>query len=47
MQGGPADRPRWRNRLAWLILIWAAGVACMGLAAWLIKLLMRAAGLSA
>lgn len=45
--GGPADRARWRSRVAWLILIWATSVAFMALAACLIKLLMRAVGLSA
>ena len=47
MRGRPADRPRWRSRVGWLILIWAMSVAFMGLAAYLIKLLMRAVGLSA
>lgn len=46
MAGRTADR-RWRNRLGWLLLIWALSVGCVALAAFLIKLLMRAAGLSA
>ncbi len=36
----------WVRRLAWLILIWVASVAALGAAAWVIRLLMRAAGLA-
>jgi hypothetical protein len=35
------------KRLGWMVLIWAASVAALGLAAALMKLLMRAAGMTA
>ncbi len=35
------------KRLGWLVLIWSASVAALGLAAALMKLLMQAAGLAA
>ena len=38
--------PRWIERLAWLCLLWVAGVATMGLVVWLLRGLMRAAGLA-
>ena len=37
----------WWKKLAWLILIWAAGVAALGVVAWLLRWLMQTAGLSA
>ena len=37
---------RWIERLAWLGLFWVAGVAAMGLVVWLLRGLMRAAGLA-
>ncbi|KRV80539.1 cyanide insensitive terminal oxidase, subunit III [Pseudomonas citronellolis] len=33
------------KRLGWLVLIWAGSVAALGVAAWLMRLLMNAAGL--
>jgi hypothetical protein len=39
------DRPWWK-KLGWLILIWSASVAALGIVAWLLKLLMNAAGLT-
>ncbi|WP_374439213.1 DUF2474 domain-containing protein [Pseudomonas panipatensis] len=33
------------KRLGWLLLIWAGSVAALGVAAWLMRLLMSAAGL--
>lgn len=36
----------WWRRLAWLILIWSASVAALGVVAWAIRLLMDAAGLT-
>jgi len=35
----------WRKRLAWLAGIWLASVTTLGLAAWAMRLLMRAAGM--
>lgn len=34
------------KRFGWLLLIWAASVAVMGIAAYAMRLLMRAVGLS-
>lgn len=34
------------GRLGWLIVIWAASVAALGVVAWLIRQLMGLAGLS-
>jgi aspartyl-tRNA(Asn)/glutamyl-tRNA(Gln) amidotransferase subunit B len=45
----PANRPakrNWISRLLWLLAIWTASVAAVGLAAALMKLLMRTVGLS-
>jgi hypothetical protein len=36
----------WLKRVGWLLLIWTASVAALGLAALGMKLLMRAAGMS-
>lgn len=36
----------WLGRLGWLVLLWAAGVGALALTAWLLRLAMRAAGLS-
>lgn len=41
------EKPRpWWKKLGWLVLIWSASVASLGLFAWLMKLFMRAAGMS-
>ncbi|QDF97828.1 DUF2474 domain-containing protein [Azoarcus sp. DD4] len=34
------------GRLGWLVVIWAASVAALGVVAWLIRQLMGLAGLS-
>jgi hypothetical protein len=36
----------WGIRFAWLIAIWAASVAALGVVAGLLRIAMRAAGLS-
>ena len=36
----------WRSRLLWLALIWAGSVAALGVAAWAMRLVMRAIGMS-
>jgi hypothetical protein len=42
----PPVTPRpWWKKLGWLILIWSASVAALGLFAWLMKLFMHAAGM--
>lgn len=38
--------PQWLRRLAWLVLLWAAGVATLGVLAWALKAFMRTAGLA-
>ena len=40
------DRPHWGRRLLWLVGIWAASVLALGVAASVLKLFMRAAGMS-
>ena len=42
-----ADKAPLRKRLGWLVLIWVASVLALGVAAWLLRLLMSAAGLQA
>jgi Protein of unknown function (DUF2474) len=37
---------RWIERLAWLCLFWIAGVSAMAVVVWLLRGLMRAAGLA-
>lgn len=37
-------KPLW-HRLGWLVLIWAASVASLGVFAWLLRLFMMAAGM--
>lgn len=37
---------RWLPRLAWLVLYWTLGVACMGIVAMLLRSLMRMVGLA-
>ena len=43
----PPSRLRlWLKRSGWLVLIWSASVATLGVAAYLMRLLMHWAGLS-
>ena len=42
-----AASARWGRRIAWLVGLWAAGVALLTLASWLLKGFMRWAGLAA
>ncbi|NLC37282.1 MAG: DUF2474 domain-containing protein [Alcaligenaceae bacterium] len=37
---------QWLQRAAWLGLIWVASVAVLGLAAWVLRLLMKSIGMS-
>lgn len=39
-------RRLWARRLGWLIALWAAGVGALAVFATLLKLFMRAAGLT-
>lgn len=36
----------WGKRLLWLVLIWACSIAALGLAAFAMRLIMQAAGMS-
>lgn len=38
--------PLWLRRLGWLLVIWVASVAVLGLAAWALRLLMQSIGMS-
>jgi hypothetical protein len=42
----PNDPRPWWQKLGWLILIWFASVAALGLFAGLLRLFMHAAGMS-
>jgi hypothetical protein len=44
--GPDATTPVWGRRIAWLLGLWVAGVAAVGLVALLLRLVMRLAGLS-
>ena len=37
----------WLRRVGWLVLLWAASVAVLGVVAWLIRQFMAAAGMTA
>lgn len=37
----------WLRRIGWLLLLWAGGIAALGLAAWLLRQLMGVMGLTA
>lgn len=39
-------RDSWPRRVAWLVAIWAASVAALAVVAYLLRLLMNAAGLT-
>jgi hypothetical protein len=46
MDAGPAPARPFLQRIGWMILIWAASVAALGLVALAFRLLMAAAGLT-
>jgi hypothetical protein len=37
----------WWKKLGWLILIWSASVLALAVCAWLLKMLMHVAGMTA
>jgi hypothetical protein len=43
---GAAHRPRWRRRFAWLVAIWCASVAVLGVAAYAFRNIMGWVGLT-
>lgn len=38
-------RGMWLRRIGWLVVLWAAGVAALGIVALALRLAMRAAGM--
>jgi hypothetical protein len=38
-------RGMWLRRIGWLVVLWAAGVAALGIVALALRLVMQAAGL--
>ena len=37
--------PQWLRRIGWMVLLWLAGVAALGVVAVALRLLMHAAGM--
>lgn len=35
----------WLRRLGWMLALWTGGVAALGVVAWLLRVLMHAAGM--
>lgn len=46
MQSATDTRNEWLRRVGWLVLIWTASVAAMGIAAFFFRLVMSASGLT-
>lgn len=46
MDGPHSPPPSWRGRLLWLAIIWACSAAALGAAAYALRLVMRAIGMS-
>lgn len=42
--GRSASKDSWLRRVGWLVLIWAASVAALGVAAWVLRLIMQGVG---
>jgi hypothetical protein len=42
----PAPEQSWLRRVGWLVLIWAASVAALGVVAGLFRIIMSLAGLT-
>ena len=47
MPGQDAHPAPWSRRIGWLLLIWLASVSALAVAAFAVRLLMNAAGLTA
>jgi len=41
-----ASRNKWLRRIGWLVLLWSASVAALGITAFLFRLAMTASGLT-
>ncbi len=46
MSAVPPQKPRWTRRIGWLVLLWSASVAALGLVAFAVRALMNMAGLT-
>jgi hypothetical protein len=46
MSAGPPQKPRWVRRIGWLVLLWGASVAVLGLVAFVLRALMNMSGLT-
>jgi Protein of unknown function (DUF2474) len=46
MAAGSAKAKFWLRRLGWLVLLWSASVAALGVAAFALRLLMSMAGMT-
>jgi hypothetical protein len=44
MASGRPGLSVWLRRVGWLVLIWLASVAALGVAAWLLRLVMQGVG---
>jgi hypothetical protein len=42
---GAPQHMLWLRRLGWMLALWLAGVAALGVVAWLLRVLMHAAGM--
>jgi hypothetical protein len=42
--GAATSTGTWLRRVGWLVLIWAASVAALGAAAWVLRLIMQGVG---
>lgn len=45
MAAGKPGKREWMRRLAWMAGLWLAGVASLALVAFVLRLIMRAAGM--
>lgn len=42
--GTGTGKDSWLRRVGWLVLIWAASVAALGVAAWVLRVIMQGVG---
>jgi hypothetical protein len=40
-----APSSHWLRRIGWLVVLWAAGVATLGVVAWMLRVAMHAVGM--
>lgn len=46
LREGGAARPRWLRRVAWLVAIWCASIAALGVVAYALRGIMSLVGLA-